>query len=282
MSKRPKLIDIPGLGPKMEEKLREAGIKTVLNLSRAKADKLAAKVSGLSEAGAQKLIAAAQEIIESAAAPKKAPAKGPKKPAEEKPKKAPPKEPKKPAEEKPKKEKAPKKRKAPPKKAPRKKPARKEPVREVKPVKRDEIIASRLFRLAREIRRRQPSFRHEQSHRWVRVKDSWRKVRGIDSATREKRRGRPAMVSAGYRKPRAVRGIHPSGYIEVLVSNASELEGLDPDIHAVRIGGTVGQRKRQEILKRADTMLIRVLNPSVPEVIEEEELFSELDDLEVD
>ena len=81
MSKKPELKDLPGLGSKLEEKLREAGVKTVLNLSRAKADKLAAKVDGLSESRAETLIAAAQGALPSDPAPKK----------EAKPKKAEPK-----------------------------------------------------------------------------------------------------------------------------------------------------------------------------------------------
>ncbi|MBE0526786.1 MAG: hypothetical protein IH631_07575, partial [Candidatus Thorarchaeota archaeon] len=91
MSKKPELSDLPGLGPKLEEKLREAGINTVLKLSRAKADKLAAKVDGLSDSRAETLIAAAQEALSSDSAsekeakPKKAEAKV------EKPKKAEPK-----------------------------------------------------------------------------------------------------------------------------------------------------------------------------------------------
>ncbi|MHA2206902.1 MAG: helix-hairpin-helix domain-containing protein, partial [Candidatus Thorarchaeota archaeon] len=62
MSKKPKLTDLPGVGAKMEEKLREAGIKTVVGMAKAKADKLAAKVEGLSEVGAAKLIDAAEDL----------------------------------------------------------------------------------------------------------------------------------------------------------------------------------------------------------------------------
>ena len=113
------------------------------------------------------------------------------------------------------------------------------------------------------------------------MSDSWRKVRGIDSATREKRKGRIAMVSSGYRTPKAVRDLHPSLYKEVRVHRASELEELDPDIHAVRIASTVGFRKRQEIIAAADAKLLRVLNPGRSEEVEEEDLFTDLD-LEVD
>ncbi|MFW9845200.1 MAG: 50S ribosomal protein L32e [Candidatus Thorarchaeota archaeon] len=284
MSKKPTLTDVPGLGPKMEEKLREAGFKTVAKLSKASADKLAAKVDGLSESGAAKLIAAAQKMESPVAAekPKKPKTDKSKKPAAEKPKKAA----KKPKAEKPKKAKKKAEEDKPKKKVTKKKPApKKKKVKKAEPkviLPRDKLIDQRLLKIANTKRSRQPKFRHEQAHRWKRVSDSWRKVRGIDSATREKRKGRIAMVSSGYRKPKAVRGLHPSRYIEVYVEKPADIEGLDPDIHAVRIGSTVGLRKRQEIIKRADSVLLRVLNPGAPETIEEEDLFTDLEDLEVD
>ncbi|MHA2042862.1 MAG: 50S ribosomal protein L32e, partial [Candidatus Thorarchaeota archaeon] len=244
MSKKPTLTDVPGLGPKMEEKLRESGVKTVAKLSKSVPEKLAAKVDGLSEAGAAKLIAAAQKMVFPPVATPKAekPKKAPKKP-EAKPKKVA----KKKAEEKPKKAK-PKKRKKEPKTI----------------LPRDALIDQRLLRIAKAKKKKQPKFRHEQAHRWKRVSDSWRKLRGIDSATREKRKGRIAMVSAGYRKPKAIRGMHPSRYKEVYVHRPADIEGLDPDIHAIRISSTVGLRKRQEIIQKADAMLLRVLNPGAP------------------
>ncbi len=295
MAKRPKLTDIPGLGPKMEEKLREVGMKTVLRLSRADAAKLAASVKGLSEAGATKFIEAAKALLAETAetgavtekkevAREEAPAASP---AVEEKAEATKTEKRRRARKKEEREKAEEAAPARTRGARRKKTtAKKAPSPETtvtRPLTRQDMLASRLFRLAREKRRRQPKFRHEQAHRWVRVKDSWRKVRGIDSATREKRRGRISLVSAGYRKPRAVRGVHPSGYVEVLVSRPADLDGLDPAVHAVRIEGTVGERKRQDIIRTADRLLLHVLNPGVPEV-EEEEILSELDldELEVD
>jgi large subunit ribosomal protein L32e len=85
------------------------------------------------------------------------------------------------------------------------------------------------------------------------------------------------MVSSGYRSPKAIRYLHPSMFEEVLVHRPSDLEGLDADIHAVRIGGSVGQRKRQAILAEADAKLLRVLNPGTTEEIGEEDLFTDLD-----
>jgi large subunit ribosomal protein L32e len=269
MSKKPELKDLPGVGPKLEEKLRAAGIKTVLNMSRAKADKLAEKVDGLSESGAAKLIEAAQGIL-----PDAAPAKKAEKPAK---KAAPKKEtPRKKEEAKPTKKKAAPKKKTAKKAAPKKK---KKPKVEV-PL-RVQNTDQRILRIAKRKKKHKPKFRHEQAHRWIRVSDSWRKVRGIDSATREKRKGRIAMVSSGYRTPKAVRDLHPSLFVEVRVHRASELEELDPEVHAIRIASTVGFRKRQEIIAAADAKLLRVLNPGRSEEIEEEDLFTDLD-LEVD
>ena len=240
MSKKPELKDLPGVGPKLEDKLRAAGIKTVLNMSRASADKLAEKVEGLSESGAAKLIEAAQGLL-----PDTAPAKKPAKKAEAKPekkKKAAPKE-------KPKKKAAPKKKKAPPKKK-KKKPKVEAPLRV-------QNTDQRILRIAKRKKKHMPQFRHEQAHRWIRVSDSWRRLRGIDSATREKRKGRI--------------------FVEVRVHRPSEIENLDPDVHAVRIGATVGARKRQEIIAAADAKLLRILNPGRSDEIDEEDLFTDLD-----
>ncbi len=273
MSKKQELTDVPGLGPIMQEKLIEAGIKTVKKLSKSSPEKLAAKVEGLGETGAAKLIKAAQKMVSPPADKPKA-----KKPAaKEKPKKME----KKKAEDKPKPKIAVRKKaeEKPKKPTPSAKPKKKEPKTTLP---RDALIDQRLLRIAEAKRKRQPKFRHEHAHRWTRVSDSWRKVRGIDSATREKRKGRIAMVSAGYRKPKAVRGMHPSRFIEVYVHRPADMEGLDPDIHAIRIGSTVGLRKRQEIIQKADALLLRVLNPGAPESIGEEDLFTDLDDLEVD
>lgn len=252
MSKKPKLTDVDGVGPKLEEKLVAAGFKTVAKVSKSDPAKLAAKVDGLSESRAADIISSAKKFVPKAPKPKKA------EPKKEKPKKAPSKKKAEP--------------KAKIKKPPAKKKAKKKEVHA-----RDKLVDQRLLRISKEKRRKQPQFRHEQAHRWTRVKDSWRKLRGIDNATREKRKGRIAMVSPGYRKPKAVRGMHPSRFIEVLVYRPADFEELNPEVHAIRIGATVGMRKRQEILKKADAMDLRVLNPGAPEGISEEDLFSELD-----
>ena len=58
----------------------------------------------------------------------------------------------------------------------------------------------------------------------------------------------------------AARFLHPSGFREVMVHNVAELEAIDPETEAARVGSSVGGRKREHIYSRADELGIRVLN----------------------
>ena len=65
------------------------------------------------------------------------------------------------------------------------------------------------------------------------------------------------MVSIGFRGPVEARGLHPSGSKEVLIHNSGELEGLKGVL--VRIGATVGKRKKLEIIKKAQSLKLKVI-----------------------
>jgi len=125
------------------------------------------------------------------------------------------------------------------------------------------------------VKSRKPHFRRQESWRYKRVDESWRKPRGLDSKMRKKVKGWPKSPAIGYRGPKETRRLHPSGYIEVLVRNIDDVSGVDPETQAARIGRTVGARKRVEILAKADELGIHVLNPRVAEEAVEEELEEE-------
>jgi len=91
---------------------------------------------------------------------------------------------------------------------------------------------------------------------------------------RKKKKGWPKSVEIGYRGPKIARGLHPSGYVEVLVNTLDDLGKVDPKTQAIRIAHTVGMRKRAEISLRADEKGIHILNP-LPEVKPEEEVAEE-------
>lgn len=79
----------------------------------------------------------------------------------------------------------------------------------------------------------------------------WRRPRGIDNPMRMKEKGYPPVVSVGYRTPRCIRGLHPTGLKPVVVHSVKELERLNPSEVIVYIGSTVSTRRRVEIINRA-------------------------------
>jgi large subunit ribosomal protein L32e len=106
-----------------------------------------------------------------------------------------------------------------------------------------------------------PSFKRQDHHKKKRV-DSWRKLRGTNSKRRKNNKGKGAEVNVGYRTPAKARGLHPSGFDEVLVHRPEDLDDVDSDTQAVRIGSSVGGRKRERIEERALDEDVRVLNPT--------------------
>ncbi len=92
------------------------------------------------------------------------------------------------------------------------------------------------------------------------LSDSWRKPRGQHNKQREQKKARGALPKPGFGSPVAVRGMHPSGFFEVLVTSIKDLEGLDPKVQAVRLGATVGTRKRAVIQEAALSAGLRILN----------------------
>jgi len=111
------------------------------------------------------------------------------------------------------------------------------------------------------LKAKKPRFRRQESWRYKRVSQIWRKPDGIDSKMRIRKKGWPKIVEVGYRGPRKARGLHPSGYREVLVRNVDDLAKIDPKVQAVRIAHTVGMKKRAEISLRAGERHIHILNP---------------------
>lgn len=108
-------------------------------------------------------------------------------------------------------------------------------------------------------------FKRQNSHKHKRVPSSWRKPRGKHSPMRRKEAHAPKMPNKGFRSPKDTRGLHPSGLEEVLVHNTDDLEELDGDEHAIRIGSSVGGRKRAVIAEKAEEMDLKLLNYSVEE-----------------
>ena len=93
----------------------------------------------------------------------------------------------------------------------------------------DTADRERLMALKKKMARKRPKFERPESWRYVRITKNWRKPKGIDNKTRQKRRGWPASLNVGYGSPKAVRDLHPSGMEEVAVFNVGDLAIIDPE-----------------------------------------------------
>ena len=130
----------------------------------------------------------------------------------------------------------------------------------IKPELSEELeraLQIRAIRAAQE-----PGFKRYSWWHSVRIPDAWRAPKGVLSKQRRGFKYRPPRVKVGYGKPAATRGLHPSGFEEVLVANPDELALVaDPKTQAARIKGGVGARKAKLIEAAAAEKNIRILNP---------------------
>ena len=128
-----------------------------------------------------------------------------------------------------------------------------------KPVLDEETKAALALRS--EQKKKTPSFRRTEWFRYKRLSRSgWRAPHGMDSKQRRNYKYRSSLVRVGHGKVSAARGLHSSGFREVMVQNTTDLEAIDPETEAARVGRSVGGRKREHIYSRADELGIRVLN----------------------
>jgi large subunit ribosomal protein L32e len=120
----------------------------------------------------------------------------------------------------------------------------------------------RLFKVRKVQKGKKPDFKRADSHKFKRLDSNWRRPRGLQSKKRRHVRAKGALAQVGYGSPVTVKGLHPSGFAEVLVRTVSDVEKVDASIEAIRIARTVGAKKRNVIEEKAVELNIRVLNPS--------------------
>ncbi len=77
---------------------------------------------------------------------------------------------------------------------------------------------------------------------------------------RQHKKSKGIAPSIGFGNPKESRGLHPSGFRDVLIHNSFELMKLDPKKEAVRFA-KIGRKKKNEMLKKAEELKLKVLNP---------------------
>lgn len=86
-------------------------------------------------------------------------------------------------------------------------------------------------------------------------KQVWRRPKGRDNKMREKRRGWPAVVSVGYKKGKSEKKNFK------IIRNLKDLAGIGKN--ETVIIGSIGKRKKIEIVKKAKEMKISIQNINI-------------------
>ncbi|MDP2846088.1 MAG: eL32 family ribosomal protein, partial [Candidatus Methanoperedens sp.] len=77
----------------------------------------------------------------------------------------------------------------------------------------------RLLNVRKKQKSKKPQFKQTDSHKKKKLADYWRRPDGIHNKTRYAVKGKTPLVEAGYGSPALVRGLHPSGFEDVVVNN---------------------------------------------------------------
>ena len=119
----------------------------------------------------------------------------------------------------------------------------------------------KLLQLRKEKKARKPTFRRQDIQKKARVtRTGWRKPKGSDSKMRLHFKGYKRTVSTGYGAPSAVRGMHSSGLMPVLVLNLEQLALIDTKKEGAIIASVIGLRKKILIINKCKELKIKILN----------------------
>jgi len=105
---------------------------------------------------------------------------------------------------------------------------------------------------------KQPKFVRQEYNKRKQLPLNWRKPRGVHSKLRLRRRGKPQMVSVGYKMPDEVRGLTREGLQQVFVSAPEHLKFIKTG--EVAVLHKVSNKRRLEILQAAQKLNAKILN----------------------
>lgn len=117
------------------------------------------------------------------------------------------------------------------------------------------------LKLRLRMKRAKPKFLRQGWFRLKRLGEKWRAPKGKQSKLRQHMKAKGFMPHPGYGSPREVKGTHPCGLKEVLIFNPAQLENIEKTKQCIRISARVGKKKRLEIVKKANDLKLKILNP---------------------
>jgi len=118
-----------------------------------------------------------------------------------------------------------------------------------------------LLKKREQMKKKRPAFFRTDALTVKRLGTKWRLPRGRDNKMRRRRKAH--LPGPSYSAPKAIRTMHPRGLFEALVACEKDLLNLDSKKHIIRIRGTVGNRKKRVIIKKAKELKLEILNPGI-------------------
>jgi large subunit ribosomal protein L32e len=118
----------------------------------------------------------------------------------------------------------------------------------------------KALELRRAKRAKQRRFLRQDAHKRPKLKKAWRKPRGYQSKMRMRRRGYARARSQGFGAPRIIEGLTRSGQRPVVVATIAALDALDVKRDCAILAGSLGGRRREQLLLRAKERKIAILN----------------------
>ncbi|EQB77304.1 60S ribosomal protein L32 [Camelus ferus] len=114
------------------------------------------------------------------------------------------------------------------------------------------------------VKKRTKKFIRHQSDRYVKIKQNWRKPRGIDNRVRRRFKGQILMPSTGYGSNKKTKQMLPSGFLKFLVHNVKEIEVLlmCNKSYWAEIADNISSKNCKAIVEKAAQLAIRVTNPN--------------------
>jgi large subunit ribosomal protein L32e len=129
------------------------------------------------------------------------------------------------------------------------------------------MVNQKLLAIRKAAKKRKPTFLRQDAHKKVRIPNNWRKPKGVHSKMRHKKKGYRVWVGKGFRSPVEVRGLSAQGLLPIIVANVKGLGTIDAKSQGIIIAGSVGQKKRVEIVKKANELGITLLNVSAKKYV---------------
>merc|ERR1711904_70205 len=123
------------------------------------------------------------------------------------------------------------------------------------------------------VKKKVTKFKRHQSDRFMRVDESWRRPKGIDSRVRRKFKGKTLMPNIGYGSNKKTKHVLPNGFKKFLINNVADLELLlmYNRTYAAEVAHSVSRKTREAILARAKVLDVKVTNAAARLETEENE-----------